>query len=42
MPNDLLLIGALVCCFLFGFAAGRWWERIKHEPPPPDEDEIWW
>lgn len=40
--NDLILIAAFVCSFLFGYVTGKWWERMKHEPPPPDNDEMWW
>ena len=40
--NDLLLIAALVATWFFGFVSGKWWERMKWEPPPPDNDEMWW
>lgn len=40
--NSLLLIAALVAAFWFGFAAGKWWERVKDAPPPQDHNDIWW
>lgn len=40
--NDCLLIAAFVVVWLFGYVSGKWWERMKWEPPPPDNDEMWW
>lgn len=39
--NDLLLIAALVSAWWFGFVAGKWWERLKNEEMPDNDEGMW-
>lgn len=32
----------LASAWYWGFVAGKWWERIKDEEQPDQNDEIWW
>ena len=40
--NSWLLAMALIACWYWGYLVGKWWERIKNDPPPADDNEMMW
>lgn len=38
----LALTFVMVCFWALGLFSGIWWERIKNDDLPDQDDEIWW
>jgi hypothetical protein len=35
------LVFLLAIAWYFGFVSGKWWEQVKNEPMPDNDEELW-
>lgn len=35
------IVFLLACAWYWGFKTGEWWEQVKDEPMPDNDEELW-